>query len=755
MSARTTISQLPAMATYGRYGIIGRIAVGGMAEVFLAREPPRVQGAKPRLVVIKRMLPNFAEEASYRAMFLDEARLLFRIQHQGIVHVYDYGDEGGRPYLAMEWVHGTSLHSLLRKSKGGLEPAAAAKIASQVAEALEHVHSLTDDHGESLGIVHRDVTPHNIMLGWDGSVKLLDFGVAKGGEGRETQTRDGQVKGKLSYLSPEQVRGNDIDGRTDVFALGICLFESLTGRPLFRRKSDYLTFKAVAEAEAPKLREVKPELCEDLEVLVGKALVRDREHRYASAGEFHVAIERWLVEKRQVVHAARIAEVLREKFGDLAGAMPTLDLSASHAPTSALSLEDLHSIESAASSLENGGSSLENVTMTQLASAEVMQERIRASTPAPDSSEEAESIGERMLAEMVRARSDSGSVAPASTPAPAGDSGESTGQDLAARAARVAVDAELEQGPGSTLQGFPKMKLEEVSAPTQLPTDTFPPTGEIVERPSLTVGVAELTSGSEETGELPTRVHERPGEGDEDERSRPWVLWLAAAVLLSSAAVGGWILSREEVDDAGAATVAEGPSEPEPAPESSASGPRPATITEEPDTQPVVEEDPAPVAPGDPLVEGPLAEGPLAEGPAREGAELPESTVGAAAEGTEPDEPTEVERTPRRRRGMRASAMANRGEATATDAPLIAEPLTMETMAALEPAAPGELAVNTRPWSQVYLRGRLLGTTPLGSLELPPGSHTLRLVDRDGQEHRRRVVIQSGETTRAFFPLDE
>jgi serine/threonine-protein kinase len=317
-------SQLPAICTYGRYEILGRVAFGGMAEIFLGRE--NLSAGASRMLVIKRILPQVADDPTFVEMFLDEARLAIQLSHPNICHIYEFGEVEGTYFIAMEWIHGASLGKIIRRAREGqgLAPELVAKIIVQVAEALEYAHHARDQVGHPLDIVHRDVTPHNIMVSHGGQVKLLDFGIAKAASA-STKTEAGIVKGKFAYMSPQQCLGRDIDGRADVFALGVCLYEALTGSSLYQRATDYETMKAVIEEDVPSIRAVRPELPVALDAIVQRALQKSADERWAGAGQMQQALEDWLASIGRAVPASKVAELMAELFRDEAIRGPLLD----------------------------------------------------------------------------------------------------------------------------------------------------------------------------------------------------------------------------------------------------------------------------------------------------------------------------------------------------------------------------------------------------------------------------------------------
>ena len=277
---------LPAVGTFGNFEILGRIARGGMADVFLARE--RSLGMT-RHVVLKRILPAYEEDAEFQRMFKDEGEVATRFFHPNVCHVYEVGEADGRTFLTLEFVYGVTLDKLGERAheRGGMPVHLAAFLMSKVAAGLDYVHRATGVNGRPLNIVHRDVTPQNIMIGWDGRVKLLDFGIAK----TSGASGDGSVAGKYAYLSPEQVRGESLDGRADVFAMGICLYELLLGKPLYKLQSTPVIMQAIVYDPIPSLRDVRPDLPDELEEIVQRALQKDREDRFATAHELEFALQ--------------------------------------------------------------------------------------------------------------------------------------------------------------------------------------------------------------------------------------------------------------------------------------------------------------------------------------------------------------------------------------------------------------------------------------------------------------------------------
>lgn len=319
-----SLLSLEPIAKIGRYEVIGRLAVGGMAEIFLARESgPHTVG---RHVVLKRILPHVADDERMVDMFIHEARVCMNLQHPHICPIYEFGEDDGTFFLAMEWVRGVSLRELLDRLRRPLPVPFVIKVFADVAGALHHAHTCTDAAGTPLSIVHRDVNPENLMIGFDGVTKLLDFGVAAAATKRKHRTEAGNLKGKFAYISPEQYHGKELDGRSDVFSLGVSLYEALTGESLYERASEYETVAAIVlDPEVPSLRDAAPALPQELDDIVQTALAKDRDERYRSADEMQAALLSFARRQGHYVRHADVAAVLRELVPDRVHAEPELD----------------------------------------------------------------------------------------------------------------------------------------------------------------------------------------------------------------------------------------------------------------------------------------------------------------------------------------------------------------------------------------------------------------------------------------------
>jgi eukaryotic-like serine/threonine-protein kinase len=298
----------------GRYVLLERIGVGGMAEVFRAM----AQGAEgfERVIAVKRILPSLSDDPDFVKMFVDEAKIAVQLQHPNIVSILDLGREGSEYFIAMEYVHGKDLRGVLDgvAELGHRMPVAVVlHIATKICEALHHAHIAVDSRGRPLMVVHRDVTPQNVLLSFDGDVKVTDFGLAKA-KGRATVTQRGVVKGKLAYMAPESIAGRPVDPRVDVFGVGILLWEMLTGLRLFLGKTDVETLKKLRSGEIPSIRTIDPSIPEVLDRIVMHALERDPDRRYSTAEELHDALEEFAYEHQLFVSTSVLASWLRAIF---------------------------------------------------------------------------------------------------------------------------------------------------------------------------------------------------------------------------------------------------------------------------------------------------------------------------------------------------------------------------------------------------------------------------------------------------------
>ena len=299
----------------GRYELLLPVAAGGMAMVWAAR----LKGSRgfQKIVAVKTMLPKLSEDPQFERMFLDEASLASRIHHPNVVEVLDLGEANGVLFIAMEWLDGVPLNQVMKAAKGasGIPMAVAIHILSHAAEGLHAAHELKDDDNAYIGLVHRDVSPQNILVGHDGLTKMVDFGLAKATALGDGATRAGQLKGKISYMAPEQIRGDPLDRRADVFALGVVLYAVTTGKHPFRRESEGATLFAISApdpAPAPSRFMTYPP---ELEAVLMKAIAKDPDKRYGSALEFARALEGTLPQAERAHGGERVAEFIKGLLG--------------------------------------------------------------------------------------------------------------------------------------------------------------------------------------------------------------------------------------------------------------------------------------------------------------------------------------------------------------------------------------------------------------------------------------------------------
>ncbi|MFO0683806.1 MAG: serine/threonine-protein kinase [Sandaracinus sp.] len=615
----TTLNKLSPVGKFGKYHLLGRLAYGGMAEIFLAREV-QVDAGQERLgrfCVVKRVLPHVANDRIFTRMFIDEARLVVQLSHPNICHVYAYGEEDGASFIAMEWVNGMPLSKTLRRSRdlGGLALPIALKIVATVAEALDHAHRAVDQNtGEPLGIVHRDVSPQNIMVAYDGVVKLLDFGIAKAAS-HSTRTEAGVVKGKFAYMSPQQCMGEPIDARSDVFALGVVMYELIDGTNPFKKGAEFDTMRALVYDEPPSLLERQPSLPPEVDAIVKRAIAKKPEDRFQSASEMQLAIERALGRMGEVVTAAHIGSRMHELFENEVRAGPKLDtrISVPEMPKEATSGES------------------------------------RRVTPLPNPTEKLPAMSDALVASTL--------------PPPLGQEPGGRRFVVPALIAIVLLLSAALVGLWVTGIGIGAPSPAPTSVVSAPPVTAPPPPTHAATPPSVApaeaLGTISVTS-------TPTGASVRLGDRGEVGTTPLEVTLLSP---------GSWPLRMtldgyEPVDE---------------------------TVT-------------------------------ITAGQRLEVTRTLVATAPVVATG----------RPGRPGRGPR--------ETTSGDPP--------PSSTAPAPASePGHLSINTRPWSRVFVGSRLLGTTPIGRIDVPSGTLQLRFVDRDGVEHTRSVSVPAGGEAREFFDL--
>ncbi len=301
------------MDRVGKYQLVRKLATGGMAEVFLARaEGP---GGFSKKLVVKRILPHFLSDPHFANMFLSEARLAAELNHPNVVQIFDFGQADGQYYLAMEYIDGANLRVL---NAAALEQGhripfpIAARLASHAAEGLHFAHELHGEDGKHIGLVHRDISPDNILLSRNGAVKVVDFGIAKASS-QPSMTRSGVIKGKMAYMPPEQLGRKPIDRRIDVFALGVVLHELTTGTWPFDASSEVSIIQAIMN-ETPfiHVRERSSDIPEALDAIIAKCLEKNRELRYSTCKELQADLEKYISSTGQTVHPSDLADLVNK-----------------------------------------------------------------------------------------------------------------------------------------------------------------------------------------------------------------------------------------------------------------------------------------------------------------------------------------------------------------------------------------------------------------------------------------------------------
>ena len=301
---------------FNKYEIVKRLAMGGMGEVFVARQTG-IAGFD-RLVILKNLLPELAKQEELVNQFLDEARVAATLNHPNIVSILEVGEWEGVYYLAMEYIKGSDLVQLqieAYKREKPIPMTVAAQIIHDAALGLDHAHHASNMSGDALNIVHRDISPHNIMIRTDGVGKVVDFGIAKAA-GRLTRTATGMIKGKLHYMSPEQIQGQTITGATDQFALGVVLWEMVARRRLFKEKSDIKTYERIIACEIPSLRELNSQVPPEFENIVMKMLAKDPNDRFARLEDAAAELNHFAHLQDKKAGIKQVANFLKEVFDE-------------------------------------------------------------------------------------------------------------------------------------------------------------------------------------------------------------------------------------------------------------------------------------------------------------------------------------------------------------------------------------------------------------------------------------------------------
>ncbi len=301
---------------FGKYLLLDRINIGGMAEVW--RGKTFGAGGFERIVAIKRILPNIAEDEEFITMFIDEAKITVQLTHANIAQIYELGKISTSYFIAMEYIPGKDLRTIFDRCRKKGEPAPVpltCYVISKVCEGLDYAHRKKDGMGRDMNIVHRDVSPQNVLISYEGEVKVIDFGIAKAA-GKATKTQAGILKGKFGYMSPEQIRGLPLDRRSDIFAVGVCLYEMLTGERLFVGDSDFSVLEKVRKAEVLPPSTYNRRVPPELEKIVLKALAKDVDDRYQYANELADDLQRFLITSDSIFSRKDLMQYMKSTFAE-------------------------------------------------------------------------------------------------------------------------------------------------------------------------------------------------------------------------------------------------------------------------------------------------------------------------------------------------------------------------------------------------------------------------------------------------------
>jgi eukaryotic-like serine/threonine-protein kinase len=303
---------------FGNYQLVERLAMGGMAEVYLAR--PSQGAASDRFVALKRILPNIAEDDEFIAMFIDEAKIAGQLNHANVATIFDLGKINQSYFIAMEYVSGHDLRALWDRTrdaapngKNALPIGLACHITKKICEGLDYAHRKRDAKGRPLGIIHRDVSPQNVLISYDGDLKIIDFGIAKAAN-RIVRTQTGILKGKFAYMAPEQARGEPTDHRADIFAIGVILYELLTGERAFKAESDFALLEKVRKVDIVSPRQFRPEIPKDLERILLKAMQKEPADRYSWASALAADLDRFMSDQGFASSKEELGAYLQRMF---------------------------------------------------------------------------------------------------------------------------------------------------------------------------------------------------------------------------------------------------------------------------------------------------------------------------------------------------------------------------------------------------------------------------------------------------------
>lgn len=793
---------------FGHYTLIRRIARGGMAEVFLAVQKGPEGFERP--VAVKRILPHLADVGQFRDMFMEEARLAAQLSHPNIAHIYDFGCYRGNYYIAMEFIDGIDLSVILTDGERRPLPLEhAARIIAEVCAALHHAHNLRGPDGTQLGIVHRDISPQNVMVSFDGSVKVLDFGIAKAAHHIE-RTQPGVVRGKFSYMSPEQVVGRKLDGRADLFCVGIVLYELCTCGPLFPRTDAVSAMRRIRGAQIPQARRCGSDLPPGLSQVLARSLARRPEDRYPDAAEMQLDLEhflhsqglfsnsvllgRYMIEhyraarqdlakKGEALHAADMAQTpmveIRGDAGNLRSGelsvggkgTPRVVLMGSGGPAALLAEENL-AAHDAGPAVADHGSGRPGQLRTEAVGPEAGGPEMQAGTieteeatqpavlalsglPPPAWHARESRLSSPGPSDAVRP----GAMDPgrnrhtASPPEPATIEIDATNEADLVLASTVLAPETLDAPMTRPPVARPPMALAPALAPTARERRGRWRVWVIVVGVGL--AMAGATLGYLGSGTPRVEFREAPsGSGIEEDA----VVWPAPDAARAAEHAGGELSAEPlgedpTVEEAGALLVVSEP------PGASIMVDGQAIPGETPMTQPL--------PPGSHHVTVALAgHEPQTQEVVVQAGRVAQLSLQLVPSADRPVRPSIRVETPALHEGgadpsdrpspptreQENPAVSRRPPRPATGSRPVASSETPAPPAPVPPP-PGTISVITLPWTQVFLDEKLLGITPLARLPLPAGRHILRFKNPEGIDKKIAVLVKSGEVTKLRLDL--
>jgi len=705
----------------GKYQLVRKLASGGMAEVFLAK------AAGPRgfekTLVLKRILPHLAEDPAFVEMFLGEARLAAQLEHPNIVQIFDFGEVEGSFFLAMEFIDGPNLRKLVKRAaEEALPPAFCAKVVASAAEGLAYAHEFRDpETGEPLGLIHRDVSPDNILVSRQGAVKVVDFGIAKvAGQGHRTLT--GVVKGKVAYMPPEQLQAKAMDRRVDVYALGMVLYELLTGKRPFDAGTDVSVMQAILFESFIPVAQRRPDVPEALQQVLDKALAKDRERRYPDCRALQDDLERFVLSTGEPVGAYQIAQHIAQWVPE--GGAPMATPSAGSGRGSAAPKSKVRASSMVSPAEPPVVSTSPTTPMPRSLVAPAVSASLDSTSPTTPMPQAVAGIVRELEAQSL-SEPDTLQSYPVVVKSPELRAG------VASRVAARAGEARKEPRRAARDEVAVVMAAAESTVPESMPAPADAPRGDADDAvhtrsteyvaapaPKRPVGVAAvvvgglvvlavgggiaLTRGGE--GEVvPVRVNPPPLTALPPEPSRP----LPDAKADAARTIGA---------GAAAAGKAPGPSEP-------ADGAKaPPAMAVARDVQPASASSPP------------------------EGTD-PEAVAAPAAVKAAPEavaEPAVAKAAPE---AVAAPAVAKVAQEKPAVAPSTSTPRSREGTPVRKAVAvaKGTLEFRIRPYAVVSLDGKVLGQTPLDAVEVSVGRHTVRLVNKElGKDVTRTVEVKAG-----------